>query len=210
MQKLITKFGAQWLVPLGLAMAVLCPGGKALAEDHVRDGWFIGMGYGYGRGVITASNEQDYSYRNGATPQIRFGHAVSEHFMAGLEYGGWMFEEGDAQEKYRYSLQSVNAAVTWHPGPVDVFWGGFYARSGVGLAWGRAVIVEIEDQEQVSSRSLDETGLGLIFQAGYEFRLTETVAAGASAGWSYLDIGKELFDQARYVPLALTLNWYWN
>ena len=210
MQKL-NKFNCvRWLVPVGLVIAILLPDAAARAEDHVRDGWFIGMGYGYGRGVITASNEQDYSYRDGATPQIRFGHSVGQHFMAGLEYGGWMYEEGDADEKYRYSLQSVNAAVTWYPGPVDTYWGGFYTRAGVGLAWGRGVVVELEDQEQVNSTSLDETGLGLIFQVGYEFRITHNAAAGLSIGYSHLDIGKSLFDEARFVPLAMTLNWYWD
>ncbi len=195
---------------MGLVLTVLLPGTNARAEDHIRDGWYIGMGYGYGRGVITASNEEDYSYRDGATPQVRFGHSVGQHFMAGIEYGGWMFEEGDAHEKYRYSLQSVDAALTWHPGPVDAYWGGFYSRAGVGLAWGRAVIVEIEDQEQVASYALTETGLGLVFSIGYEFRVTHNAAAGLSLGWNHLDIGKDLFHKARYVPVALTLNWYWD
>ncbi len=200
----------QTIVFWALLFSVLGPVPFARSEDHLRDGWFIGMGYGYGRGVITASNEQDYSYRNGATPQIRFGHSVGEHFLAGLEYGGWMFEEGDIHYKYRWSLQSVNGAVTWHPGPKDAFWGGFYTRAGVGLAWASGVMVTLEDQEQVKSDRLDETGLGLIFTIGYEFRVTQFAAAGLSVGYSHLDIGKQLYDQARYVPFAITLNWYWD
>lgn len=210
MHKLIKLYCARWLVPLGLILTIMLPGAAAGAENHVRDGWFIGMGYGYGRGVITASNEQDYSYRDGATPQIRFGHSVGEHFLAGLEYGGWMFEEGDAVQKYRYSLQSVTAAATWHPGSADAYWGGFYTRGGVGLAWGRAVIIDIEDQEQVHSRTLDEAGLGLVFQVGYEFRITHNAAAGLSLGWNHLTIEKDFFDVARYVPVVFTLNWYWD
>ncbi len=210
MQKLLKIHCARLLVPVGLVLAALLPGAEARAEDHIRDGWFIGMGYGYGRGVITASNEQDYSYRSGAIPQIRFGHSVGKHFLAGLEYGGWMFEEGDAHHKYRYSLQSVNAALTWHPGDADAYWGGFYTRAGAGLAWGRAVSVEIEDQVQVGSTSITETGLSLVFQIGYEFRITHNAAAGLSTGWNQLNIGKDLFDEARYVPLAFTLNWYWD
>ena len=65
MQKLIKSNCVRWLVPMGLVLAALLPVAEARAEDHVRDGWFIGMGYGYGRGVLTASNEQNYSYRNG-------------------------------------------------------------------------------------------------------------------------------------------------
>ena len=210
MQKLTKAYCARLLVPVALVLAALLPGAEARADDHVRDGWFIGMGYGYGRGVLTASDQQDYSYRNGATPEIRFGHSVGKHWLAGLEYGGWMFEEGDADIKYRYSLQSVNAAVTWHPGEADAYWGGFYTRAGLGLAWGRVVEVEIEDQIQVKSTAVTETGLSLVFQIGYEFRITHNAAAGLSTGWTQLDIGKDLFEEARYVPLALTLNWYWN
>ena len=210
MQKLRANHCARWLVPLGLVLTVLLPGTNVRAEDHIRDGWYIGMGYGYGRGVITGGNEKDYSYRDGATPQVRFGHSVGQHFMAGIEYSGWMFEEGDIHEKYRYSLQNLDAALTWHPGPVDAYWGGFYARAGIGLAWGRAVVVEIEEQVQVASYAFTETGLGLVFNVGYEFRITHNAAAGLSMGWNHLNIGEFLFDKARYVPVVFTLNWYWD
>ena len=210
MQKTLKYNLLRWLVPMGLVIAFLLPGNPVRGEDHVRDGWFIGMGYGYGRGAITASNGQDFSYRNGTTPQIRFGHSVSEHFSAGMEYGGWMFEEGDVHFKYRYSLQTVTAALTWHPGQVDSYWGGFYSRAGIGLAWGRGVEVTLEDQEQVHSENITETGLGLAFFIGYEFRITHNAATGLSIGYSHLAIDKDLFDEARFVPLALTLNWYWD
>ena len=210
MQKTLKYNLLRWLVPVVLVVAVLMPGAPACAEDHVRDGWFIGMGYGYGRGVITTSDGLDFSYRNGATPQIRFGHSVSKHFQAGMEYGGWMFEEGDVDFKYRYSLQTVTAALSWFPGEENSYWGGFYGRAGVGLAWGRGVRVTLEDQEQVESVNITETGLGLIFQFGYEFRITHNAAAGLSLGYSHLDIDKDLFKEARYVSAALTLNWYWD
>jgi hypothetical protein len=210
MQKITLKTCVRFLIPVGLVLAALLPAAEARAEDHVRDGWFIGMGYGYGRGVLTASNDQAYSYRDGATPQIRFGHSVGQHFLAGIEYGGWMFEEGDVDQKFRWSLQSVTGAVTWHPGPVDGYWGGLYARAGVGLAWASGARVELEDQEQVHFDRLDETGLGLVFSLGYEFRISGSAAAGLSVGFNHLDIGKQLYNQARYVPVAMTMNWYWN
>ena len=210
MQKTHENNLLRWLVPMVLVVAVLWPAGSVRAEDHVRDGWFIGMGYGYGRGAITTSDGHDAAYRDGATPQIRFGHAVSQHFMAGMEYGGWMFEEGDVDLKYRYSLQTVTAALSWHPGPVNTYWGGFYSRAGVGLAWGRANRIRLEDQEQIDTVHITETGLGLAFQIGYEFRITHNAAAGLSLGYSHLEIDKDLFKEARYVPMAMTLNWYWD
>jgi len=121
-----------------------------------------------------------------------------------------MFEEGDVDYKYRYSLQTVSAAVSWFPGTESAYWGGFYSRAGVGLAWGRGVRVTLEDQEQVDSSSITETGLGLVFQIGYEFRITHNAAAGLSLGYSHLEIDKDLFKEARYVPVAMTLNWYWD
>ena len=44
MQKIPKYNLLRWLIPMGLVVAVLFPGRPVRAEDHIRDGWFMGMG----------------------------------------------------------------------------------------------------------------------------------------------------------------------
>ena len=198
------------LTPTGLILVLLGFSMDAVAVDHHREGWFIGLGYGYCKGAVKTSAGQDFEYNHGAAPEIRFGYSFSEHFSAGVDYSGWMFEEGELHNKYRYSLQRFSAALTWHPGAADSNWGGFYTMASVGRAWCRGVWVAIEEQQQGQFRYLSETGLGLAFQLGYEFRITPNTAVGLNTGFNHLDIGKRLFDKVQYAPLTMTLNWYWD
>ncbi|MCK5786100.1 MAG: hypothetical protein KAH54_06045 [Candidatus Sabulitectum sp.] len=203
-------FCSDLLVPAGLVLVLLGFSMDALAVDHHREGWFIGLGYGYSPGAIKISTGQEFEFNEGVTPQLRFGHSFGEHFTAGVDYNGWMFEEGELSDKYRYSMQSINAAFTWYPGSADSNWGGFYTTASVGRAWCRGVWVSIEEQQQGESEYLSETGLGLAFQLGYEFRITANTAAGLNAGFNHLEIGKLLFDQVKFAPINITLNWYWD
>lgn len=203
------------LIPMSIALFLLWPGSEVRAEDQDHDGWFAGVGYGYCRGVIETDDAMEFPFQNGVTPQVRFGHSLSDNLSLGLEYGGWVFEEGDIDNKFRYSLQSIDATVTWYPDPTEGYWGGFYARAGAGLAWIRAawLLIEMEEQqeqEQIAFLILDETGLGLLVQVGYEFQINSNTGIGISAGFNHLDIRADWFEQAQYVPLTINLNWYWD
>lgn len=195
-----------------LAACSLLPGADAVAGNpHLRDGWLIGMGYGYGEGEVKALGEADsYSYRGGATPQIRFGRMLGKHLALHLEYGGWMLEDGVLPYKARVSMQDVALAATWFPGNPDTWTGGWYLRGGVGLGWASIALVEIEDQEQIWSDRLDESGLGLLAALGYEWRFVEDVAAGLGLGVQHLNIQGDFYQETTFVPFTFSVNWYWD
>jgi len=199
------------ILALVLLVAALVPVAAQAGRPHVRDGWLIGLGYGYGRGAITLTEVGDRDFEDGATPQIRFGRAISSRFTLSAEYSGWMLEGGNLEGKLRSSMQDVLLALTWYPGHPESAWGGFYVRAGAGYGWGRFAVVELdEDLHHGESQSLDENGLGLQGVFGYEWRIAHGVAAGLSGTVNHLDIGGDFYDKATYGSVAWTLNYYWD
>jgi hypothetical protein len=183
------------------------------AHPHERDGWLIGMSYGYGRGrfAIGEAGDGDYEFRGGATPQIRFGRMLNSHLSLQMEYGGWMFEDGVIPLKARISMQNLVLAATWYPGNPETAWGGFYVRAGAGLGWASVALIELdEDLVQGHGSREDESGLGMQAAVGYEWRIAPVIAAGVGTGIQHLDIGGEIYEETTFVPVFLSLNWYWD
>ncbi|MEN8005883.1 MAG: hypothetical protein ABFS42_02665 [Candidatus Krumholzibacteriota bacterium] len=204
---------------LALTVMVLClSAGPATArKTHVRDGWLVGLSYGYSQGHISWSGEPQGSYKGGAIPQIRFGRMVSSKLALGLEYHGWMLEQGIVPVKIRSSLQSATLAATWYPGGAGSAWEGFYLRGGAGYAWAGLSFVEIDEEppehvplEQEHGTRYDESGLGLNVQMGYEFRVSRSFAGGIGMGFDYLSIDKTIYKSSYYFPVTLTAVWYWD
>lgn len=204
-----SKTPVRWAV-LSTAALLLAATAASAAAPHIRDGWMFGVAYGYSAGRITLANESEGTAKGGATPQVRFGHVLGEHAALGVEYNGWMLEDGLAELKVRSSLQQVLLAGTWYPGNRDHYSGGFYVRGGVGLGWGSLAVVEIVDQIQQEGERVDETGLALMAGIGYEFRIARNVAAGMGAGFNYLTIDKDIYKSGWFTPFTGTVSWYWD
>jgi hypothetical protein len=202
-----------------VALIGLSAGVVSATEPHVRDGWLVGLSFGYTQGNIKwGAGEDQGNYRGGATPQIRVGRMVHEHLALGVDYNGWMLEKGEVPLKIRSSLQSVSGTLTWYPGkggktPLA----GFYLRGGLGYAWAGLTFVEIDEEppekvplEQEHGTRIDESGIAINFQLGYEFRLSRTFATGLGVGYNHLAIGRDIYDSAYYFPITLTGAWYWD
>lgn len=194
-----------------LVFAVLALAGSAAdalaLHPHVRDGWLLGLSYGNARGKATGNIEGETE--DGVSPGIRFGRMISKRFALGLSYSGWLYEEGEIPVKFRYSMQNLGAALSWYPGDPESGLGGFYARLGVGHAWASLAAVEIHpEEEQGHGGRVTETGVGVEFVLGYEFRIARGVAVGLSSGSTRLDIGGEFYDEAEFFPFAVNLGWY--
>ena len=54
----------------------------------------------------------------------------------------------------------------------------------------------------------DEGGWSAFAGTGYEFRISSAFAAGVSVSYNYLDIGADIYDKVRFVPVTMHLNWY--
>lgn len=197
----------------------LIVGDALAAKPHTRDGWLVGLSYGYSRGDIEWGVTDPAEYKGGATPQIRVGHMLSSNFSLAIEYHGWMLEGGEVPLKLRSSLQSAMLALTWYPGRPDQTLGGFYVRGGAGYGWAGLTFVEIDEDpdpehhvplDQEHGDRTDESGIGYTLGLGYEFRISNSFAAGL--GWSvdYLSIDRTIYQNGTYYPVTLVLNWYWD
>ncbi len=216
---------------LVLLFALLPADPAAALKPHVREGWMVGLSFGYTRGHIDwAGDSQGHaewpadwnvdgqnSYRGGALPQMRLARMVSESFALGLEYHGWMLERGAVPDKWRSSLQSVTAAATWYPGSPESALSGLYLRGGAGYGWAGLTYVMIDEEpqdhvplDQEHGDRIDESGLALQFQPGYEFRLSRSFATGLGVGIDHISINRDVYNSSFYFPVTLTGAWYWN
>jgi hypothetical protein len=191
-------------------------------KPHVREGWLVGVSFGYSEGHIEAAgdpadDENIEALTGGATPQIRVGKMLSSAVALGLDYHGWMLERGEVPLKYRSSLQSVSLTATWYPGRGGTALDGFYVRGGGGFAWASLTEVQIDEEpqdhvplEQEHGDRTDENGVAINLQLGYEWRISRSFAAGLGLGANYLSIGRDIYDSAYYFPVTLTGIWYLN
>jgi len=207
-----------FLVAVSLVAVSLLAGPASALKPHVRDGWLVGVSYGYSEGNIDWAPEglDSDGYGGGATPQIRVGKMISSKVALGLDYHGWMLEDGAVPLKVRSSLQSVSFSGTWYPGREGSAMQGFYLRGGAGYAWAGLTFIEIDEEppdhvplEQEHGTRTDESGFAFNFQIGYEFRLARNFATGLGLGYNHLSIGRDIYDSAYYFPVTLTGIWYW-
>jgi opacity protein-like surface antigen len=216
----------RWLIPLAFLLALATVPPASAGQPHARPGWMVGIGLGIGDGEFTDSEGTTVTADDGLTPQIRVGRMLGRHWQIGVEYQGWLTEVGATLEdttetgvaglKLRRSLQNWLLAATWYPGDESSPWGGFYLKAGAGYALGGTAAVLLEEDpdtgeiEQDHGERFDESGLGLVFGLGYEFRLTSTFAAGLAVTANSQDIGEYFIDEASFGSAALVANWYFD
>ena len=75
-------------------MVCMSAGPASALKPHVREGWLVGLSYGYSQGNIDWANVDQGTYKGGVTPQIRFGRMLSRKLALGVEYHGWLLEKG--------------------------------------------------------------------------------------------------------------------
>lgn len=205
-----TNFPRIDLIPLLIVLGVsISPVAPQALEVGERSGWVLGLSLGLGEGKIIDSDASGNAYREGITPQWRIGRAWSSHLSTTFEYQGWLFEFGDADVKFRRSLQSWTLAVTWYPGNPANAWNGLWLRAGVGPGLsGTARVFLNEVGEQFDSIRRDEWGVAINAATGYDFWITRRITIGLAANYGYLDIGGDLVREGWFVTSSFGLGWY--
>jgi len=204
------------LISISSGLLLFAADARAL-RPHVRDGWMVGLGFGFGNANFTTGDGTEAEVERGTTPQIRFGRTFNSRFALLVDYTGWLVEAGDIAVdavKFRRSFQSFGLSFTWYPGGEHPAWGGVSLRGGAGYGWGSVAEVPlVRDEEgeivQEHGHRDDEGGLGLVFSVGYEFRLVDHFALGAAFNANFLSINRTYYEKAQTYPVTLNGSWYW-
>jgi len=199
-----------------LVAILACIGGSADALKYrERPPWMANVGIGIGKGRFDDIDDTQRVYRSGAVPQIRFGRMLGRHFMASLNYQGWIIEfdrYGDLvleDAKIRRSLQDFTLALTWFPGSPEGPLGGLYIRAGAGVGWaGTAIIPVHEDEAQEHGERHDDWGTGYLAELGYEFWISNNSTIGLTASYNYFDLDGDIVKTAWFTSANLILSLY--
>jgi len=200
------------ILPIAAALAVVA----LLAVDanalryQPRPAWMAGVGLGVGRGSFTEVTGAADEYRNGASPNIRFGRMLGDHFMASVNYEAWFIEFGAIPIKIRRNLQNVALGLAWFPGDQMGPLNGLFLRAGGGLGWaGTGGKEAIPGQPQHTGEFVDDWGYGLFAETGYEFWVARDFTAGLGVTANYFDLDGEYFvDTAWFTAITINLNLY--
>jgi len=204
----LLRNAARALVLGAVAVTLLTADAGALRYQQ-RPAWMTGVGFGIGRGNFTDPAGSESEYRSGVSPQIRIGRMLGQRGMISVNYDAWLIEYGEVPTKIRRSLQNAAFAVTLFPGNPEGPSGGVYLRAGAGLGWtGTAEVEIVPGGKQERGDRIDEWGVGVVGELGYEFWISDHFAAGLVSTINYFDIGETIVDTAWFVSAGLTINLY--
>jgi hypothetical protein len=191
-----------------LAALALSSPAEAL-RFQARPTWAFGIGYGYGTGQLDNGDGTESEYRGGAAPQVRLGRMLHPHWMVSLNWESWVTEFGQVPFKYRRSLQNLALGIAYFPGNPGGPVHGLFFRAGAGMGWagtGRKAAEEGEAQHK--GERLDEWGVGVFGEAGYEFWIARNFTAGLMVNYNWFDIGETVVDRAQFASVGTLINAY--
>lgn len=195
------------ILPVLIAVAIVSDA-DALRHNQ-RSDWYFGIGYGMGRGAIDAKGIGTEDYRDGAVPGMRFGRMFGQHFSVGAYWSDWLIEFGVDTLKVRRTLQDLSVGITWYPGNPETATGGVFLRAGAGMGWASTGVKSAaEGEKQEKGERLDEWGIGIFGETGYEFWVTRDVTAGLAFTYHYYSIDADFVQTAEFFATVMQVNLY--
>lgn len=206
------------VVALAISMAATqVASAQSTSPANSREGFMIGIGLGGGSAVEDIDGGPDQDRAGGGAGAFRLGFGVSPSLVIGLESTAWLRQDDEEflgqSIDVTTTLTTTGVALTWFPAPG----GGLLLRAGLGI--GR-VAVELERGSVTAEVS--ETGFGILFGIGHEWRLSRSFALGIEGDFAVFGIGElevgtleeggsETADvRYNYANLNLTGTWYFG
>lgn len=135
-------------------LLVLGSGAAWAQRPQVRDGFWIGFGFGYGSAALSCDGCTGAGRESGSTAFIRLGGAPSKQVLLGCDINVWVQEEGTVQT----GVGNLSFAVYYYPQPAS----GLFVRGGVGTSV--ALVRDIGTESEAN-------GYGFIVGGGYDIRV---------------------------------------
>lgn len=189
---------------IGATLVVLtCAGTVGLAGQHpqVRQGFWIGFGFGGGSAKFDCDSCGPTDAVNGITGFLKLGGTVSNHVLIGGETTGWSKEESGVTT----GAANVSATLYYYPSTTA----GLFLRGGVGFA--------AYSVDGGSGNKLTGSGLGLTVGLGYDFRVARNFSLTPVINFSGGALGELQFNgnpsgitgaSVSVAQLALGFTWH--
>ena len=147
---------ARWSKLLAFAGLLLVAAPTAAAAQHpqVREGFWIGFGFGYGS--LGLSDCDDCDREGGLAGFLKLGGTLSDNWLLGFESNSWIDEDFETT----VTMNTSTATVYYYPKPA----GGLHLKGGLGLGH-----LDFEDFG-------DETGLGFMLGVAHDFRVGRNIS----------------------------------
>ncbi len=161
-------------------------GSAAAGHPQERQGFWLGIGGGYGSADATCDECGEGNREGGGVGYLKLGWTLNESVLLGGEVNAWAKE----QEGVWLNLYNASVTVTLYPTGSS----GIFLKGGVGGSF-----VETEAQFDGSRISADlGSGFGLLAGIGYDLRVARMVSITPSVNFWYgepgdLTLGTETF-----------------
>jgi hypothetical protein len=142
----------RWLRMI-VGLAVLTVGSATVAAAQEKQGFFFGVGLGYGS--LGVSDCDGCDREGGLSGHLRLGGALSPQLLIGVETTGWYKDEDGGS----VTTGTLTGNAYFYPSAK----GGFFAKGGIGLG---SLGVSFD-----GGGSDSETGFGWQVGAGYDIRV---------------------------------------
>ena len=162
------------LAPLGVLLFV---GSSALwgQHPHVRKGFWIGFGIGYGSAQVSCDNCGSSSREGSFTGHVRLGGTLRPNLLLGADITGWSKSENGST----VSLGNLTATAIYYP----VTTSGFFFKGGAGVATFTGVF------SGLLSATADGAGFGFTVGVGYDVRVGRNVSLTPVGSFVFGSVG---------------------
>jgi hypothetical protein len=140
------------------ALTVLGVSAAAAQHPQVRQGFWIGFGFGYGSSNVSCDGCGSSSRESGGAGFIKLGGTLSDKVLLGGEINAWTKSTGGVTAE----LGNVSFAGYLYPQPKS----GFFVKGGVGFASTRLH----------NSGTASATGFGFVMGLGYDIRVGTNIS----------------------------------
>ena len=142
----------------GAVLIVLGVSVVAAQKPQVRNGFWIGFGFGYGSSNVSCDGCGSANRESGATGFLKMGGTLSEKVLLGGEVNAWTKSTSGVTAE----LGNVSFAAYLYPQPKS----GFFVKGGVGFATTRLH----------NSGTADANGFGFVAGLGYDIRVGTNIS----------------------------------
>jgi hypothetical protein len=141
-------------------------------DSPKREGFWIGLGAGYGLASVSIDGSSGGDRENSFTGYLKLGGTLNQQVLLGVESNAWV----KAQDDVTVTLGSIAGTLTFYPKATS----GFFLKGGVGLSY-----MSTEVAVAGTRFAVRKTGWGVLAGLGYDVRVGRNISITPSFNFYY-------------------------